>query len=163
MLQQYLPAVLAQVWRPAADAAAAGVRLAIEPLHPMYAADKSCINRMSEARAVCEDLAHPMLGIAVDVYHVWWDPDLQCEIRLAGEAGRLFAFHICDWRLDTRHMLTDRGLMGDGCIDLRKIRGWVEDAGFDGLLEVEVFSEHYWAQDQNAYLQQIKRAYLDHA
>jgi sugar phosphate isomerase/epimerase len=143
-------------------AQSANVKLAIEPLHPMYAADKSCINRMAQARQVCETLHHPMLGIAVDVYHVWWDPDLRQEIALAGRQGTLFAFHVCDWRVDTRHMLTDRGLMGDGCIDLRTIRGWVEETGFDGYNEVEVFSEHYWAMDQDAYVDLIRRAYFDH-
>ena len=140
-------------------AEAVGVKLSIEPLHPMYAADKSCINRMAEARAVCERLDHPMLGIAVDVYHVWWDPDLANEIALVGKQGRLFGFHVCDWRVETRHLLTDRGLMGDGCIDLRTIRQQVTDAGFDGLIEVEVFSETYWAKDQTEYLSRVVDAY----
>ena len=121
----------------------------------MYAADKSCINRMAEARAVCDEISHSMLGIAVDVYHVWWDPDLKSEIEWAGKNGRLFAFHVCDWRVDTRHMLTDRGLMGDACIDIRTIRGWVEDAGFRGYNEVEIFSEQYWAMDQGEYLDRL--------
>jgi sugar phosphate isomerase/epimerase len=142
-------------------AASAGVRLAIEPLHPMYAADKSCINRMAEARDICQKLKHPMLGIAVDVYHVWWDPDLRSEIALAGKQKTLFGFHVCDWRVDTRHLLTDRGLMGDGCIDIRTIRGWVEEAGFHGYNEVEVFSEQYWAMDQAQYVEKIRRAYLE--
>jgi sugar phosphate isomerase/epimerase len=137
-----------------------GMKLAIEPLHPMYAADKSCVNRMAEAREICDALAHPLVGIAVDVYHVWWDPDLALEIAAAGKRNRLFAFHICDWRGETRHLLTDRGLMGDGCIDIRQIRGWVEAAGFDGYNEVEVFSEEYWATDQTAYVAKIKDAYL---
>ena len=132
-----------------------GVKLAIEPLHPMYAADKSCLNRMAEARAMCEALRHPLLGVAVDAYHVWWDPDLADEIRLAGELGILFALHICDWRVDTRHLLTDRGLMGDGCIDLAGLCDAVEATGFDGFLEVEVFSEHYWTMDQTEYLDLI--------
>lgn len=139
-----------------------GVKLSIEPLHPMYAGDKSCINRLAEARAVCEQLRSPWLGIAADVYHVWWDPDLEQEIALAGEQGTLFGFHICDWRIDTRHLLTDRGLMGDGCIDIRRIRSLVEAAGFDGYNEVEVFSEQYWAVDQDAYLQQIISRYHAH-
>ncbi len=129
-----------------------GVKLSIEPLHPMYAADKSCINRMADARAVCEQLQHPMLGIAVDVYHVWWDPDLDREIELAGQQGTLFGFHVCDWRVETRHLLTDRGLMGDGCIDVAGIRDMVRSAGFHGFDEVEVFSEEYWAMDQAEYL-----------
>ncbi len=144
-------------------AKAAGIKLAIEPLHPMYAADKSCVNRMAEARHICEQLAHPNVGIAVDVYHVWWDPDLRAEIALAGKQGTLFAFHICDWRANTRHMLTDRGLMGDGCIDLRTIRGWVEATGFRGFNEIEIFSEEYWAMDQQAYVARIRQAYLDRA
>lgn len=138
------------------------VNLAIEPLHPMYAGDRSCINRMAEARAVCETLEHPRLGIAVDVYHVWWDPDLEREIQLAGEQGTLFGFHVCDWRLPTRDLLNDRGLMGDGCIDIRAIRGWVEAAGFNGAVEVEIFSDEYWAMDPHAYVDRIVAAYRHH-
>jgi sugar phosphate isomerase/epimerase len=138
----------------------AGVKLAIEPLHPMYAADKSCVNRMAEARQICERLQSPWVGIAMDVYHCWWDPDLEAEIRLAGRQKTLFGYHVCDWRVDTRHLLTDRGLMGDGCIDLRTIRGWVEAAGFSGFNEVEVFSERYWSMDQHAYVGKIREAYL---
>lgn len=139
----------------------ANVRLSIEPLHPMYAADKSCVNRMAEARLICESLSNPMAGIAVDVYHVWWDPDLEQEIKLAGELGLIFGFHVCDWRVDTRHMLTDRGLMGDGCIDIPGIRNMVEAAGFKGFNEVEVFSEQYWAMDQGEYLELITQRYHD--
>ena len=132
-----------------------GVKLAIEPLHPMYAGDKSCINRMAEAREICEALQHDKLGIAVDVYHVWWDPDLEVELRLAGEQNTLFGYHICDWRLETRHLLTDRGLMGDGCIDIAGITQMVRATGFTGPAEVEVFSEHYWAMDQSEYVELI--------
>ena len=143
-------------------ARASNVKLAIEPLHPMYAADRSCINRMAEARQVCQTLRDPMLGIALDVYHVWWDPDLKQEIELAGRQGTLFGFHVCDWRVDTRHMLNDRGLMGEGCIPIRTIRGWVESAGFRGFNEVEIFSDTHWATDQTEYVNAIRRAYLDH-
>ncbi len=136
-------------------ARAAGVKLSIEPLHPMYAGDKSCINRMAEARQVCEALQDDHLGIALDVYHCWWDPDLEVEIRLAGEQGTLLGYHVCDWRLETRHMLTDRGLMGDGCIDIAGITQMVRATGFTGLAEVEVFSEQYWATDQTEYLKLI--------
>lgn len=138
-----------------------GVKLSIEPLHPMYAGDKSCVNRMGEAREICEQLQSKWLGIAADVYHIWWDPDLDREIELAGEQGTLFGFHVCDWRLDTRHMLTDRGLMGDGCIDIPGIRAKVEKAGFQGFNEVEVFSEQYWAMDQTEYLKLIVDRYRD--
>lgn len=140
-------------------AEACGVKLAIEPLHPMYAADKSCINRMAEAREVCEQLRHPLVGIAADVYHIWFDPNLEAEIALSGEQGTLFAFHLCDWRPDTRHLLTDRGLMGDGCIDLPGIRAMIDAAGFSGYYEVEVFSEAYWAMDQAAYLELLISRY----
>ena len=143
-------------------AAAANVKLAIEPLHPMYAADRSCVNRMAEARQLCEQLASPFLGIAVDVYHVWWDPDLQPEIALAGQQRTLFGFHVCDWKVSSTHPLNDRGLMGDGCIDIRTIRGWAEAAGFGGWHECEVFSEHYWAMDPAAYAVRIRDAYLAH-
>jgi sugar phosphate isomerase/epimerase len=139
-----------------------GVKLSIEPLHPMYAGDKSCVNRLAEARAICEQLRSAWLGIALDVYHVWWDPELEREIELAGEQGTLFGFHVCDWRLNTRHLLTDRGLMGEGCIDIRRIRSLVEAAGFVGFNEVEVFSEQYWAMDQGAYLALIAQRYAEH-
>ena len=143
-------------------AEAAGIRLAIEPLHPMYAADRSCINRMAEARFICEALRHPLVGIALDVYHVWWDPDLESEIRLAGEQETLFAFHICDWRVSTRDLLNDRALMGEGCIDIGSIRSRVEAAGFNGFHEVEIFSNDHWSGDQAAFVERIKQAYLEH-
>jgi sugar phosphate isomerase/epimerase len=142
------------------DARGAGVKLAIEPLHPMYAADRSCINRAGDARRVCEQLRDPLVGIAFDVYHTWWDPDLRDELRIAGEQGTLFGFHVCDWRVNTRDFLNDRGLMGDGCIDVRTIRGWAEEAGFRGLNEVEVFSNEYWGMDQHAYLAKLRDAFL---
>ncbi len=135
-----------------------GVKLAIEPLHPMYAGDKSCINRMREARTLWQALDHPLVGVAVDVYHDWWDADLEQEIALAGRDNRLFGFHVCDWRVNTRHLLTDRGLMGDGCIDIQQIRRWMEAGGFAGLNEVEIFSEEYWGMDQEAYLKKIVSA-----
>jgi sugar phosphate isomerase/epimerase len=140
----------------------ANVKLAIEPLHPMYAADKSCINRMTDARKVCQIVRDPIVGIAVDAYHVWWDPDLESEIKSAGELGLIFGFHVCDWLPDTKHLLTDRGLMGEGVINIPKIRGWVEAAGFHGYNEVEIFSERLWAMDQTEYVKRIGEAYLKH-
>lgn len=137
------------------------VKLAIEPLHPMYAADRSCINRMREAREVCEQLRSRMVGIAVDVYHVWWDPELQEEIELAGKQHTLFGLHLCDWRVHTRDLLNDRGLMGDGCIDIKTIRHWAERAGFKGMDEVEVFSNEYWAMNQQVYLGKIISRYRE--
>ena len=91
-----------------------GLRLSIEPLHPMYAAERSCVSTMGQARAICDHLDHPLVGIACDVYHVWWDERLEDEIGLAGQQSRLFAFHICDWRSPTRDFLNDRTLMGEG-------------------------------------------------
>lgn len=136
-----------------------GVKLAVEPLHPMYADSRSAINTMRQANDLCEALNLPNVGVAVDVYHLWWDPELQSEIARCGRNGHLYAFHICDWRTPTEDLLNDRGLMGDGCIDVKQIRGWVEDAGFDGFNEVEVFSNRYWAMDQRMYLERIVDAY----
>ena len=129
--------------------------LAIEPLHPMYAADRACINTMEQALDVC-DLLDPersgALGVAVDVYHVWWDPKLEAQIARAG-VERLLALHVCDWLTPTADMLNDRGMMGDGVIDIRKIRGWVEAQGFSGFSEVEIFSSaNWWQRDHNETL-----------
>lgn len=141
----------------------AGITLAIEPLHPMYADDRSAINTMAQAHAVCDALGSPAnLGIAVDVYHLWWDDTLQSQIQLAGEKGRLSAFHVCDWKTPTSDLLNDRGLMGEGCIPLREIQHWVNDAGFQGHNEVEIFSTKYWAEDQQEYLRKIAAAYREH-
>ena len=144
-------------------AAASGVKLAVEPLHPMYAADRSAVNTMGQARSICGRLKSPWLGIAVDVYHTWWDDRLEDEIRDSGREGTLFAFHICDWRTPMTDVLEDRGIMGEGCIPVRRIRGWVEQAGFRGFNEVEIFSRRLWASDQARYLEDIKAAYLAHA
>jgi sugar phosphate isomerase/epimerase len=121
-----------------------GVPLAIEPLHPMYAADRACVNTMAHANDLCDELGEG-LGIAVDVYHVWWDPQLEREIERAGDK-RLLAFHVCDWLVPTRDLLTDRGMMGDGVIDIPLIRSWVERAGYRGFHEVEIFSAQNWWQ-----------------
>mgnify|MGYP000573442744 CR=1 FL=1 len=125
-------------------ARSAGMPLAIEPLHPMYAADRACVNTLAQANDLCDEFGAG-LGIALDVYHVWWDPALAAEIRRAGRS-RLLAFHLCDWLVPTRDLLTDRGMMGDGVIDIAQIRGWVEAAGYDGYCEVEIFSRDWWAR-----------------
>ena len=140
-----------------------GVKLAIEPLHPMYAGDKSAVNTLAQANDMAEAINSPYVGVAIDVYHVWWDPNLEVEIRRCGQNNSLFAFHICDWNVPTLDFLTDRGLMGDGCIPIKKIRSWVVEAGFSGFNEVEIFSDKYWAMDQNEYLDKIKLAYLKHS
>jgi len=144
-------------------AEAAGVKLAIEPLHPMYAADRSAINTLKQANDIAIEISSPSVGIAVDVYHLWWDPDLEQEIKRCGSNGYLFAFHICDWKVPTSHMLLDRGMMGEGCINIPQIRGWVEEAGFTGYNEVEIFSSIYWEQDQEQLLYKVTDAYLHHS
>jgi len=128
-------------------ARAAGMPLAIEPLHPMYAADRACVNTMEHANDLCDQLG-PGLGIAVDAYHVWWDPHLEREIIRAGAASpsRLLAYHICDWLVPTTDLLTDRGMMGDGVIDLPLLRSWMERNGYRGMHEVEIFSANNWWQ-----------------
>ncbi|MDX0596259.1 TIM barrel protein [Sinorhizobium medicae] len=124
-------------------ARAAGVPLAIEPLHPMYAADRACVNTLGQALDICEALG-PGVGAAIDVYHVWWDPDLNEQIARAGRMKAILAHHICDWLVPTKDMLNDRGMMGDGVIDLKAIRREVEAAGFHGAQEVEIFSADNW-------------------
>ncbi|UYN98875.1 MAG: sugar phosphate isomerase/epimerase [Devosia sp.] len=124
-------------------ARASGVKIAIEPLHPMYAADRACVNTIDQALDICEDLGETV-GVAIDVYHVWWDPNLANAIARAGRMKRIFAHHICDWLVPTNDMLLDRGMMGDGVIDLPGIRKMIEDAGFFGPQEVEIFSQDNW-------------------
>jgi sugar phosphate isomerase/epimerase len=143
-------------------AAAAGVRLAIEPLHPMYADTRSAINTLSQANDMAEALNSQWVGIAVDVYHLWWDPCLEQEIKRCGENGNLLAFHICDWKVPTADLLLDRGLMGEGCIPLKQIRGWVEGTGFNGFNEVEIFSNTWWKEDQSEFLNKIINAYREY-
>jgi sugar phosphate isomerase/epimerase len=132
-------------------ARAARMPLAIEPLHPMYAADRACINTMEQALDVCDELdpsRSGMLGVAVDVYHVWWDPKLESQVTRAGRE-RLLALHVCDWLTPTADLLNDRGMMGDGVIDIPRIRGWVEAQGFGGYSEVEIFSTGNWWQREH--------------
>ncbi len=124
-------------------ARSAGIPLAIEPLHPMYAADRACVNTLEQALDIC-DLLGEGIGVAVDVYHVWWDPKLHEQIARAGAGGRILAHHICDWLIPTTDLLLDRGMMGDGVIDLKRIRAEIEKAGFFGLQEVEIFSQNNW-------------------
>ena len=133
-------------------ARSAGMPLAIEPLHPMYAAERACVNTMRQANDLCDELAGTNrgegLGIAVDLYHVWWDPELRTQIERAASASpsRLLAFHICDWLVPTTDMLLDRGMMGDGVIDIPLVRSWMEEFGYHGMHEVEIFSQNNWWQ-----------------
>jgi sugar phosphate isomerase/epimerase len=125
-----------------------GMPLAIEPLHPMQAADRACVNTLEQALDLCDEIdpgRTGALGVALDAYHVWWDPKLAAQIKRAG-AERLLAYHICDWLLPTRDLLNDRGMPGDGVIELRKLRGLVEAAGYEGAVEIEIFSDVWWSR-----------------
>ena len=144
-------------------AAQAKVKLAIEPLHPMYADTRSAINTLRQANDMASAIGSNWVGVAVDVYHLWWDPELENEVSRCGKNGHLFAFHICDWNVPTVDLLNDRGLMGEGCIPVRKIRGWVEAAGFKGFNEVEIFSIRWWKEDQSTFLEKVISAYFQHS
>ncbi|WP_182522876.1 sugar phosphate isomerase/epimerase family protein [Ochrobactrum sp. RH2CCR150] len=133
-------------------AAERNVRLALEPLNPVYAGNRSCLTTLRDAVDICEALAEPNLGIAVDVYHVWWDTDLPAQLKRAGKE-RILGYHLCDWLADTSDVLLDRGMMGDGVADLRFIRENIENAGYDGPCEVEVFSvDNWWKRDPGEVL-----------
>ena len=130
-----------------AYARTAKLPLAIEPLHPMFAADRACVNTTRQALDLCDRLdpaRSGALGVAIDVYHVWWDFELMPQIERAGH-DRLLAFHVCDWLVPTTDMLNDRGMMGDGVIDIPRIRAAVEAQQFSGYVEVEIFSNRWWA------------------
>lgn len=137
-----------------------GVRISLEPLHPVYAADRSCLNTMAQVSDICDRLDpqpadDPWLGQCLDVYHIWWDPNLELEIARAGR--RIHCFHVCDWRLEFRDPLTDRAMMGDGVIDIPKIRGMVEAAGYRDFVEVEIFSAlDWWRRPIDEILQTCK-------
>jgi sugar phosphate isomerase/epimerase len=153
-----LPAARAQVEDGIAElldhAGSVGMPLAIEPLHPMYAADRACVNTLDQALDICDRLdagRTGRLGVAVDLYHVWWDPALYAAIRRAGRQ-RILAYHVCDWLVPTRDLLEDRGMMGDGVIDLKAIRARVEAEGFAGFSEVEIFSHHWWGKPMDEVL-----------
>ena len=139
------------------------VKLAIEALHPMYADTRSAITSLEQANDMAEFFNDDYLGIAVDVYHLWFDNDLERQIKRCGSNNNLFAYHICDWNVPTTDMLLDRGLMGEGCIPLKQIRGWVEEAGFKGFHEVEIFSTKFWETDQDLFLDKIVNAYRQHS
>jgi sugar phosphate isomerase/epimerase len=133
-------------------ARACKVPLALEPLHPVYAADRGCVSTLAEMLDLCDTLGDG-LGVAVDVYHVWWDPTLTQQIARAGH--RIIAHHICDWLVPTKDLLNDRGMMGDGVIDLPAIRRMIEAAGYHGIQEVEIFSNDWWARPGEEVLKTI--------
>ncbi|MDX5593410.1 sugar phosphate isomerase/epimerase family protein [Pseudovibrio sp. SPO723] len=132
------------------------VPLALEPLHPMTAGDRSCLNTLGQALDWCEALdPHNSgdLGVALDVYHLWWDEYLERDIARAGKQNRILGFHVSDWLVPTTDLVQDRGMMGDGVVDLRQIRRWVEAAGYAGPVEVEIFSKNnWWLQNEDDVL-----------
>jgi sugar phosphate isomerase/epimerase len=141
------------------DAQERGVKLVVEPLHPMFAADRSVVVTLSQANDILDRLDSPQVGLVVDAYHVWWDPDLYDQIERA--AGRIIGFHIDDWKPNTLpHM--SRVMMGDGVIELRRIRTAVDEAGYSGPIEVEIFNETYWNMPGDEVLELMKERYVEH-
>jgi len=137
------------------EARQSGVRLLVEPLHPMYAGNRSAIASLRDANDLCGELNHEAVGIALDVFHVWWEMDLAEQVARAAQGGWLDAYHVCDFKPDMADLLLDRGLPGEGCAALREIDQLVLDAGFSGFREVEIFSSKWWARDQNEFLDAI--------
>ncbi len=143
----------------AAHAAQCGVRLGVEPLHPMFAADRSVVVTLGQANDIAGQFDPRWVGVVVDVYHVWWDPQVYAEIARAGE--RIFAFHVSDWIVPTPDMLMGRGMMGDGVIEIRRLRTAVEAAGYRGPIEVEIFNEALWARPVDEVVGLVARSYLE--
>lgn len=141
-------------------ARAAGVRLGIEPLHPMFAGDRSVVVTLGQANDMASNFSSDDVGVIVDVYHVWWDPHLYDEIKRA--TGRILGFHVSDWMVPTEELLAGRGLMGDGVIELRKIRGAVEAAGYSGPIEVEIINRGLWSRPGDEVLTAVVRRYPEH-
>lgn len=132
-------------------ARAADIRLALEPLHPMLTGDRAVVSSLSHANDICDRLGTG-IGIVIDVYHVWWDERLAGEIQRTGRAGRILGFHVNDWLVPTSHILRDRGMMGDGIIDLAGIWRQVVKAGYAGPIEVEIFSDRWWGEEPGMVL-----------
>ncbi|MBO0789660.1 MAG: sugar phosphate isomerase/epimerase [Ktedonobacteraceae bacterium] len=141
-------------------AAELGVKLAIEPLHPMFAADRSAITMLSEANRLARQFASPYLGVIIDVYHVWWDPDVYT--RIEETRGHIFGFHVNDWIVPTPDMLNGRGMMGDGVIEIRRLRQAVDAAGYHGPIEVEIFNQAFWDMPGADVLDLMCRRFVEH-
>jgi sugar phosphate isomerase/epimerase len=135
-----------------------GVRLAIEPLHPMYAGDRSVVVTLAQANGMAARIGSPLVGVAVDVYHVWWDPAVYQEIARA--AGNIVGFHVSDWLVPPPDHLLGRGMMGDGIIELRRLRQAVDAAGYDGPIEVEIFNQRIWDTPGAEVLEVIKERFV---
>ncbi|HYE72805.1 MAG TPA: sugar phosphate isomerase/epimerase family protein [Blastocatellia bacterium] len=136
-----------------------GVKLGIEPLHPMFAADRSAITTLGEANKLAAQFAPDEVGVVVDVFHVWWDAQVYSEIERA--KGRILGFHVSDWLVPLPDVLLGRGMMGDGVIELRRLRAAVEAAGYNGPIEVEIFNRKIWDTPGDKVLAQMKERYLE--
>lgn len=137
-----------------------GVKLGIEPLHPMFAADRSVVSTLGQANAISEKMDTDQVGVVVDVYHVWWDPCLYQEIERA--KGNILGFHVSDWIVPLPDMFKGRGMMGDGVIEIRRIRNAVEAAGYNGPIEVEIINQDIWDRPGDDVLKEIKERYTKH-
>lgn len=140
-------------------AAQRGVKLGIEPLHPMFAADRSVVNTLRQANDMAARIDSPSVGVVIDVYHVWWDPDLEAAIEAS--RGRVLGFHVNDWIVPLPDVLMGRGMMGDGVIELRRLRRAVEAVGYGGPIEVEIFNQELWERDVDAVLGLVAERYRD--
>ncbi|MEV5682140.1 sugar phosphate isomerase/epimerase family protein [Streptomyces sp. NPDC052164] len=145
-------------------AAERGVRLAIEPLHPMFASDRCVVSTLGQALDIAERFPADQVGVVVDTYHIWWDDQAPAQIARAGEGGRIHSFQLADWITPLpAGVLVGRGQLGDGSVDFRAWRRLVESAGFDGPIEVEIFNEALWARDGAEVLAEVAARYLEHA
>lgn len=142
------------------DAERAGVILGIEPLHPMYCAERSVVVTLKQANDLAEQLSSPAAGVVVDAFHVWWDPDVMHQIERA--RGRIVGFHVSDWPVPLPGILMGRAMMGDGVIELRKLRQAVDATGYDGPIEVEIFNEEIWKSADDGLLERIQRRFIEH-
>jgi sugar phosphate isomerase/epimerase len=143
---------------PAAEKA--GITLGIEPLHPMYAAERSVVVTLKQANDLAHQLSSSAAGIVVDVFHVWWDPEVMRQIERA--RGRIAGFHVSDWPVPLPGILMGRAMMGDGVIALRKLRQAVDATGYDGPIEVEIFNEEIWNTADDCLLERIQQAFIKH-
>jgi sugar phosphate isomerase/epimerase len=142
------------------DAEKAGVTLGIEPLHPMYAAERSVVVTLKQANDIAERLSSPAAGVVVDAFHVWWDPEVMKEIDRA--RGKIVGFHVSDWPVPLPGILMGRAMMGDGVIELRKLRQAVDATGYDGPVEVEIFNEEIWKTADDGLMEKIQQRFLEH-
>ncbi|WDO11029.1 sugar phosphate isomerase/epimerase [Streptomyces murinus] len=141
-----------------------GVRLAIEPLHPMFAADRCVVSTLAQALDLAERFPAHQVGVTVDTYHIWWDDQAPAQVARAGAEGRIHAFQLADWTTPLpAGVLNGRGQIGDGTIDMRAWRGCVEAAGYTGPIEVELFNDELWARDGREVLKETAARYLEHA